>query len=327
MFSGKQDAFHRGQEMRQKTNKIARFALAIVVSGSVLYVMGDNSAYPREYQAPAERSSYDIPAAVPVEFLDISQSLDLQMERANFATAVATPEGVSPQSYPAIRRVSLETPAEAPVALPPPVVGTDLQQGKVVPPSPTRTSLSSTPRRLEADVDRLNFDGPSLAPMAFMRFCIRNQDDCKVSGLAFRPRPVSLTPARRAELVQVNREVNRAIMPQANVNGVMAEEWLISPSEGDCNDYAVTKRHELLARGWPSRALLLAEVVVASGEHHLVLVVRTREQDLVLDNLNWNVRPIAQIQYEWVRAQQANNPKFWSTASVIRSTRVAMNTR
>ncbi len=143
--------------------------------------------------------------------------------------------------------------------------------------------------------------------------------------MAFRPRPVELTKARMAELVKVNRDVNRAIRPQANTNGVLAEEWLVSPREGDCNDYAVTKRHELLARGWPSRSLLLAEVVVASGEHHLVLVVRTREDDLVLDNLNWNVRPVSQIGYQWVRAQQASNPKFWSTISVARATRVAMN--
>jgi predicted transglutaminase-like cysteine proteinase len=322
-----QNAFRRGKIMRQKTNKIATFAATIVVSGSLLYVMGDNSAYPREYQAPAEQVSFDIPAVAPVEFFDLSRSFDAQMERASFATASATPEDLSPQSDAAIQRVNFETPAPALATLPTPAAGTDPQQVKVVTPSPVRMALYSTPRRLEADVDRLNFDAPTLAPMAFMRFCMRYLDDCKVGGLAFRPRPVSLTPARRAELVVVNREVNHAIAPQANTDGVMAEEWLVSPREGDCNDYAVTKRHELLARGWPSRALLLAEVVVPSGEHHLVLVVRTREQDLVLDNLNWNVRPISQIQYQWVRAQQANNPKFWSAASVLHSTRVAMNTR
>ena len=32
------------------------------------------------------------------------------------------------------------------------------------------------------------------------------------------------------------------------------EEWLIWPSSGNCKNYA--KRHELLALGWPSRALL-----------------------------------------------------------------------
>ena len=116
-------------------------------------------------------------------------------------------------------------------------------------------------------------------------------------------------------------------MPQANNNGVMQEEWLVSPREGDCNDYAVTKRHELLARGWPSRSLLLTEVVIPSGEHHLVLVVRTREDDFVLDNLNPNIRPVSQVPYQWVRAQQEKNPKFWSTINVTRASRVAMNAR
>lgn len=73
----------------------------------------------------------------------------------------------------------------------------------------------------------------------------------------------------------------------------MAEEWLLSPRHGDCNDYAVTKRHQLLAHGWPSHSLLLAEVAVAWGEHHLVLVVRTREDDLILDNLNREVRSVS----------------------------------
>jgi predicted transglutaminase-like cysteine proteinase len=125
----------------------------------------------------------------------------------------------------------------------------------------------------------------------------------------------------------VNREVNRAIRPQKNVNGVMAEEWLVSPRAGDCNDYAVTKRHKLLARGWPSRSLLLAEVVIPSGEHHLILVVRSREYDFVLDNLNSKVRPVSQVRYEWVRAQQTKNRRFWCTISVARAARVAMNAR
>ena len=43
--------------------------------------------------------------------------------------------------------------------------------------------------------------------------------------------------------------------------------------------------------GWPSRALLLAEVVTRWGEHHLVLVVRTRTGDFVADNLYPGVRP------------------------------------
>jgi predicted transglutaminase-like cysteine proteinase len=67
------------------------------------------------------------------------------------------------------------------------------------------------------------------------------------------------------ELSKVNRDVNHSIKPQAKLKSVLAEEWLVAPRQGDCSDYAVTKRHELLARGWPSHSLLLAEVVVTSG--------------------------------------------------------------
>ena len=194
-------------------------------------------------------------------------------------------------------------------------------------PSAKPAVFSSYPRELKANVERIGFNTPSLAPMAFVKFCLRYPHECEVRRMAFRPRPVALTEARKAELAKVNRDVNRAIRPQANVNGVMAEEWLVSPRAGDCNDYAVTKRHELIARGWPSRSLVLAEVVIPSGEHHLVLVVRTREEDLVLDNLNWNVRPVSQIRYQWVRAQQAGNPKFWSMISVTKVAPVEMAAR
>ena len=37
----------------------------------------------------------------------------------------------------------------------------------------------------------------------------------------------------------------------------------------------------MLGRNWPPRVLLLSEVVVPSGAHHLILVVRTKEADLV----------------------------------------------
>jgi predicted transglutaminase-like cysteine proteinase len=68
-----------------------------------------------------------------------------------------------------------------------------------------------------------------------------------------------------------------------------------------------------LARGWPSRALLLSEVELPSGEHHLLLVVRVKDADLVLDNLNDDIRLAAMTydQYRWVRIQSPQNPRFW----------------
>lgn len=169
----------------------------------------------------------------------------------------------------------------------------------------------SYPRMLKAE--RIRFEAPALAPIAYSRFCIDFPDDCRVHHMAFRrPHPVVLSDERLRDLLGVNRDVNREIKPQADVGSVISEQWRIAPSAGACHDYAVTKRHELLARGWPSRALLLAEVVVPWGEHHLVLVVRTDHGDLVLDNLSAGIRLWSRTPYKWVRIQSSGNPNFWS---------------
>ncbi len=184
-----------------------------------------------------------------------------------------------------------------------------------------------TGRLLHASLTSAAFNTPVLAPTAFIDFCSRYPEDCKVQANDFDQAPVPLTQVRLAELSKINREVNNSIKPQENLGGVLAETWLVAPSHGDCNDYAVTKRHVLLARGWPSRSLLLAEVVLYSGEHHLVLIVRTRDGDLVLDNLSMDIRPASQSKYRWVRAQKETNPRFWSTIKVATVARLAMGVR
>ena len=174
-------------------------------------------------------------------------------------------------------------------------------------------ALFSFPRTLKNHMERLQMQAPALAPMAHTRFCLQYADECRPQRMVFRGGSVKLTDERWAELRSVNTMVNRAIRPEANTRGVVNEEWVISPVAGDCNDYAVTKRHELIKRGWSPRALLLAEVVIGSGEHHLVLVVRTSAGDVVLDNLNANVRLVGATRYRWVRMQSPKNPQFWST--------------
>ena len=68
-----------------------------------------------------------------------------------------------------------------------------------------------------------------------------------------------------------------------------------------------------------------------SGEHHLILVVRgkdtdsNRNIDLVLDNLNYNLRLVGMMTYQWVRVQSPINPKYWSTVSVMSRFRTALS--
>lgn len=179
-------------------------------------------------------------------------------------------------------------------------------------------------RKQLPSLGRIELDAPTLAPLAHTRFCLKYPADCRVQKIVFRGGSIDLTAERRAELVRVNAEVNRAIRPMNMHEGVAGEKWLISPRFGDCNDYAVTKRHKLLARGWPARNLLLAEVVTTWGEHHLVLVVRTREGDVVADSLNKTIRNWSKTPYRWVRVESPANPVFWTTVKVPQPDRVAM---
>jgi predicted transglutaminase-like cysteine proteinase len=188
--------------------------------------------------------------------------------------------------------------------------------------SGSEAAFSSFPQAPKLELDRINFQEPTLAPMAHTMFCLRYREDCEVHKVDFRKRNVAVNLERLDELNAVNRRVNRDIVPQINLGGLATERWLISPAAGDCNDYAVTKRHELLAHGWPSRALLLSEVVIPSGEHHLVLVAHMKdadtgkEVDLVLDNLNYGLRPVGLTRYRWLRMESPRNPKYWSTISI-----------
>ncbi|WP_369719650.1 transglutaminase-like cysteine peptidase [Bradyrhizobium sp. LLZ17] len=168
------------------------------------------------------------------------------------------------------------------------------------------------PIGLLSAIQQIKFKDPALAPMAFTMFCLRYQDECRARPM-FRGGPVPLTEARWTELKEVNQAANRAIIPERNDLGLAGETWLIYPERGDCNDYAVSKRHTLLERGWPARTLLLSEVEIPSGEHHLVLVVRTKSGDLVLDNLTPQLNPWLRAPYRWLRTQLPGYPRYWTT--------------
>lgn len=182
---------------------------------------------------------------------------------------------------------------------------------------PQKVTLFNLPKMLKPHLERLPLDSNALPPLAHSVFCYQYPQDCVVRKMAFRGRKYDLTHSRWQELVEVNTKVNRSIRPERNTLGYAGEKWIISPASGDCNDYAVTKQHELLERGWPSRTLLLAEVVTSWGEHHLILVVRTASGDFVLDSMHQRIRPWAEVPYRWVRVQSPRNPRAWSTVRTV----------
>ena len=148
-----------------------------------------------------------------------------------------------------------------------------------------------------------------LAPMPSIRFCLNNPDECKVKG----PSGFAAIDGKAwDELNLVNRQINSKIAPAYSRAGQL--DWSVTTSYGDCNDYAVQKRHQLLARGWPSSALSLAVVIIPTGEGHLVLTVRTDRGDVVLDNLRSGIVMWNRTGYRFIKRQSNESPKFWVEA-------------
>jgi predicted transglutaminase-like cysteine proteinase len=156
---------------------------------------------------------------------------------------------------------------------------------------------------------------PSLAPFQHVRFCLRYPADCRSNQTG--DERIDLTPENSELLERVNRVVNAAIVPAQKSSGnELQEVWAIAPYTGDCNDYAVTKRHELLRSGLPAKALRLAVVKTTSGSGHLVLFVATTKGDLVLDSLAETIVPWQSTNYRWVKIQSASDARVWHDVKV-----------
>lgn len=148
----------------------------------------------------------------------------------------------------------------------------------------------------------------ALAPMNFVKFCMKNDAECSADTSE---RTLPSVDTAMAMLRQVNNSVNGSIAPMRKPTDPIAANWTVAPSTGDCNDYAVTKRHQLIAMGWPQAALRLAVVRIDGGQGHLVLVARLPDGDVVLDNLSSAVRPWNSLGYDWISMQSGTNPRFW----------------
>lgn len=151
---------------------------------------------------------------------------------------------------------------------------------------------------------------PTLAPFQHVRFCLHYPSECK-SEVRELDR-IDMNAGISDLLKRVNHDVNSAINPTVKDYGSdLRNGWTIAPASGDCNDYAVTKRHDLIQSGLPARALRLAVVKTASGIGHLVLVAATTSGDIVMDNLTDAIRPWKSTSYRWLKIQSSTDARFW----------------
>jgi predicted transglutaminase-like cysteine proteinase len=154
--------------------------------------------------------------------------------------------------------------------------------------------------------------GMTLSPrrplLAHVRFCLLYEGQCDP-----RPdrRPAAMTAQDKLdEAGRINRAVNRAIRPQSDGR---FDSWDIGVAAGDCEDYALQKRKELIALGWPTDRLRIAVGRTARGEPHAVLLVRIGGVDYVLDNLHDRVLPWDRTGHVFLMLQDRHDPRAWHT--------------
>ena len=150
--------------------------------------------------------------------------------------------------------------------------------------------------------------GYAFAPPAFKSFCAMEKSLCSTNGTT---KIVELTAAKRAELTQVNASVNRRVREKSDLASAgKDDDWRVPGNYGDCEDFAILKKSELLKRGWPASALLLT-VARSGNEGHTVLTVRTSEGDLVLDNRTSAIRDWSRTPYRYFARQSQANGGSW----------------
>lgn len=184
--------------------------------------------------------------------------------------------------------------------------------------SSTSGSISSTaaigPLALSAEPHLMSMSGPAFAPPAFYSFCEARADLCASAG---HDKKMVLTDRRGAELNEVNLAVNRKIREVSDLQQHGVDDvWSLPKTAGDCEDFAILKKKELMTRGWPASTLLLT-VVTVSGQGHVVLTARTDRGDFILDNRTNALRPWTEVPYDFfARQSQSVHGKWERTAPV-----------
>ena len=159
--------------------------------------------------------------------------------------------------------------------------------------------------------------GHAFPPPAFNAFCAAEPRLCSTRGDV---KTLELTDAHMAELHAVNRAVNRRIVEQSDLQSVGREDdWRLPGKVGDCEDFAILKKHELMKRGWPASVLLLT-VVTSGGEGHVVLTVRTDRGDLILDNRTDAIKEWTRAPYRFFARQSQTAPGKWDKIAAASGT-------
>lgn len=162
----------------------------------------------------------------------------------------------------------------------------------------------------EAASNSMRVGAVTSQPIGHYEFCQLNKTECSIrsSGVM----PARVTAFGWNVIKEVNEEVNNRILPMTDQDIFGRDEvWAYPTDVGDCEDFVLEKRRELMKRGFDVANLLITVVRKPDGEGHAVLTVRTVDGDFILDNLDERVRLWSDTPYRFMKRQADYDTGRW----------------
>jgi predicted transglutaminase-like cysteine proteinase len=152
--------------------------------------------------------------------------------------------------------------------------------------------------------------GRTTQPVGHYEFCRREPVECRQATP--KRAPIQLTRKLWAAMVDVNNKVNTMLAPETDMQIWGKEEvWSYPDRVGDCEDYVLEKRRELMQMGVPAGSVLITVVRQPNGDGHAVLTVHTSNGDYVLDNLEPRILAWQDTEYTFLKRQSERNSGAW----------------
>ena len=152
--------------------------------------------------------------------------------------------------------------------------------------------------------------GSSLPPMGYVAFCARGAAECKAKSTS--QGRLRLTPQIWDMVSSINFSVNTRITPISDEDQYgVPDYWVYPVKAGDCEDYALEKKAELVSLGIPASNLLMTVVLDENGQGHAILTVATDKGDYMLDNRRDEILRWDQTSYKFLKRQSQVNPMQW----------------
>ena len=155
-----------------------------------------------------------------------------------------------------------------------------------------------------AAIGKVEAVGTARPVQGWVKFCERYPGECDLN--IAEASTIQLNSRNWKALQTVNRKVNPTIKPKTDMEhwGVVDRWDLPEDGYGDCEDFQLLKRKLLVEQyGLPKRAFRMTVVIDEQGEGHAVMMVRTNEGDLVLDNKRSAILPWHETGYVFVKRE------------------------